>query len=289
MQKIKHYRNIVKIIFKAVFIRNNPIFVYLYKYKAQHFYKKKSISEYRFQYPQKNQLALFSIAYNDHTLLELQYEHIKKFLKDNFCYTIIDNSNKLDEAKLVEKYCISNNINYVKLPKNPCFYSESHASALNYCYQNYIQHNENIENFWFLDHDIMPYTECSILDHIKEWIYGLKISWGIRWGRWFLWSWFCFFNKQWKNLDFWISKTYFPLSILDTWWSNRYHIYQYINNTSHLEQQDERHDNVDNKTYHYRLVWKWLHFWWWNIDLDKQNYLNKTYFHINEYKGWISQ
>gem|GEM_PF-6511688 len=147
MQKISHYWLLFKILCKGIFIRNNPFFIYLNKYRAKLFYKDKSVVEHRFCRPQKNNIALFSIAYNDHSLIQLQYDYIVRFLKDDFSYTIVDNSNDKHESFLLEQYCIDNKVNYIKLPYNPCTYSESHACALNYCYKNYIQYNDDIENF----------------------------------------------------------------------------------------------------------------------------------------------
>lgn len=141
----------------------------------------------------QSSLDLVSIAFNNEIVITYQIKLLKKYLIDDFSYTVVDNSSKPDKQKLIAQICIDNGVNYLLPPSNP-FLGEvgsgSHGATLNWAYNNFITHRKP-QYFGFLDHDIFPVERTSILEKLHGVpIYG-KID--VRGDKWYLWSGFSFF------------------------------------------------------------------------------------------------
>ncbi len=179
-----------------------------------------------------NNLLLTTIAFNNLDILKIQYQQLKKNLKDEFVYMIADNSNILSVSEEIKNYCINEKIPYVKLPPNPYTNpSKSHGIALNWVYENVVK-KYNPKYFGFLDHDIFPYKETSIISQINENLFGLIQE---RENKWYLWAGFCFYDfKNLKNVPL----NFLPSKGLDTGGSNYYSLYKNINknNLSNIAQ-----------------------------------------------------
>lgn len=177
-------------------------------------------------------LLLTTIAFNNLDILKVQYQQLKNNIKDKFFYTIADNSNIPSISEKIKNYCIDQKIMYVKLPSNPYKNpSKSHGIALNWVYKNIIKKYE--PNFFgFLDHDIFPYKETSIISNLNKNIFGLIQE---RNEKWYLWAGFCFYNfKNIKN----ITMNFMPSKGLDTGGANYYKLYKNIdkNNLNKISQ-----------------------------------------------------
>ena len=119
-------------------------------------------------------LFVFVVAFNDVELVGLQNRALKKYMDDPYEYLVVDNSSKEDRSKKIKAYCLTNNLSYVRLPKNPGMDgSLSNGFALNWIYANLVQRFKP-RSFGFMDHDLMPVEKISIEDH-----FSLGDSWGI--------------------------------------------------------------------------------------------------------------
>ncbi|MCH7408647.1 hypothetical protein MM239_04515 [Belliella sp. DSM 111904] len=145
-----------------------------------------------------------TIAFNDPEIIELQIQLLKKYLKDDFDHYILDNSS-IQEARInLKRICKSHKVKYIGLPKNPYSNNKSHAAAMHWGYFNLIRKSK-YSFFGFLDHDIFPTTSYSVLDRIKNGVYGRKVNAYFTGGYhedlsnehpyWSLWAGFCFFDK----------------------------------------------------------------------------------------------
>lgn len=151
---------------------------------------------YKNMFSLKSNFVLVVIAFNNKEILEVQYKYLKENLKDPFDYIIADNSNKKETSESILSFCQANNISYIKIPHNLLTgirASGSHGIALNWCYRNIIKKHK--PNFWgFLDHDIFPISETTILKKIKIGIWGAIRTRGEKF--WYLWPGFCFFEYE---------------------------------------------------------------------------------------------
>jgi len=201
----------------------------IYKILLLHVFIKTSYKKILFT---KSDFIIIVIAFNNVDIIETQYKYLKKFLKDEFDYIIADNSSKKESSKKIKNFCENNQISYVEIPKNLLTgirASGSHAIALNWCYKNIIRkYKPNF--FGFLDHDIFPIKECSILNKMNTGFYGAIRKRGDIF--WYLWPGFSFFDyDQTKKYSF----NFFPHHsgpdgsiFLDTGGSNYYSIYRKV-------------------------------------------------------------
>ena len=114
-------------------------------------------------------LDIVVIAFNEHSLLKLQIEQLRKHLKGiNFTFFVADNSSQVVEQKKIQDICKDENIGYIKLPKSKELDkrgSYSHGAALNWVYYHFIR-PRNAKYFSFLDHDIFPTKDICIKEKI---------------------------------------------------------------------------------------------------------------------------
>jgi len=169
---------------------------------------------------------ILTIAFNNLETIQTQVTYLKKYLKDNFKYIVVDNSTKEEASTQIEKYCKKMKISYVRLLNNPyngVDPSRSHGMALDWSYRNIIK-NSRSRYFGTIDHDIYPVKNTSIIQFLKK----TKV-WGHyheRENRWYLWPGFSFFDKNGLeniNVDF------LPVPGLDTGGANWESIYKYLN------------------------------------------------------------
>lgn len=162
-----------------------PFFLYVFK-------KPKIIS----MLPSASNFMIISIAFNDAQMIRIQHKHLKENLKDDFNYIIVDNSNKEGVSNEIESFCKTNNISYIKLPRNLLTNirrSGSHGMALNWCYRNIIKKYKP-KYFGLLDHDIFPIREVRLLEKIKNGFWGIIRTKKEIW--WYFWPGFSFFEYE---------------------------------------------------------------------------------------------
>jgi len=186
--------------------------------------------------PLKADILLTVVAFNNLEIIKIQHSYLKKFLKDSFDYVVADNSSKKDISEKIKAFCSINNISYIKIPYNPLTNvraSGSHGVALNWCYKNLIQ-KYNPKYFGFLDHDIFPLKEVSIIEKLGGNFYGAIRN--RKHPYWYMWPGFSFFNySKVKNYSF----NFFPYHagsdgsiFLDTGGSNYFSIFKKIGKES---------------------------------------------------------
>lgn len=171
----------------------------------------------------KTDLLIITIAFNNVDVIKSQNFYLKKYLKDDFKYLIVDNSTNKEISLDIYNYCNLNNIYYTKIPENifETNPSKSHGAALNWTYNNIIKENKPLF-FGFLDHDIFPFRETNIISYLKEGVFGLIQE---KNDKWYLWPGFCFYEYskiQKYKLDF------MPCTGLDTGGKNYYSLYKKI-------------------------------------------------------------
>lgn len=202
---------------------------------------------------------LVSIAFNNEIVIGYQIKLLKKYLIDEFSYTVVDNSSNPAKQKVIAQLCIDSGVNYVLPPSNP-FLGEvgsgSHGATLNWAYKNFIC-SRKPKYFGFLDHDVFPVERTSILENLSDFpIFG-KID--VRGDRWYLWSGFSFFCYDFlkgEKVDF------MPEPGVDTGGKNWHSVYSKIDK-SLLSPLAISYDNLrpgDNKqTDLYERMGSWIH------------------------------
>lgn len=182
---------------------------------------------------QEDHIDLITIAFNNPFLVENQMRLIKKRLVDtNYSHTIADNSSDPSARKEISELCKRENIGYISLPKDYVRIftkrpSYSHGAAMNWVYYNYIR-PRNSAFFGFIDHDLFPIKDYSILEKIKNQDFYGHIKERGRF--WYLWAGFCFFKTE-KVSSFKLN--FFPFikegTYLDTGGSNYPALYENYN------------------------------------------------------------
>lgn len=193
-------------IFSFIKIEINRILAKIFNF----IYSSKDEIEYKNQYvtlklEDSDVIDIVVVAFNNFRVIEKQYNLLNVFMKDQYCYTIFDNSTKIDETNKIREFCEKNKIPYIKLKKSLTLkkmISENHAIALNYIYRYYLK-MRHAKYIGFLDHDIFPIEDYNVTDILdKQNIYGYMI---IRDEISYVWPGFCFFKFDYifdKKVDF---------------------------------------------------------------------------------------
>ena len=158
-----------------------------------------------FEQIKEQEIDIITIAFNNLELIQYQARFLKKFIRDNYCHIIIDNSTDNTIRQQIYQYCLENDIAYVGLPKNRLNLvgpSYSHAAALNYTYKHVIKKRQPFA-FGQIDHDLFPTRPISIAAKLtNQPIYGplrLRDKW------WYLSAIMSFFRFDFvcdKKVDF---------------------------------------------------------------------------------------
>ena len=158
-----------------------------------------------FEQIKEQEIDIITIAFNNLELIQYQTRFLKKFIRDNYCHIIIDNSTDNTIRQQIYQYCLENDIAYVGLPKNRLNLvgpSYSHAAALNYTYKHVIKKRQPFA-FGQIDHDLFPTRPISIAAKLtNQPIYGplrLRDKW------WYLSAIMSFFRFDFvcdKKVDF---------------------------------------------------------------------------------------
>ncbi len=159
-------------------------------------------------------LCLVTISFNNAFLIEQQIRLIKKNIVDSqYVHIIADNSTDMDSRRVIKELCQKQGVEYVGLPYNwfqHAMYKPSYAHGLcmMWIYHNIIKKIKP-QVFGFLDHDIFPTANYSILQKLAEQdFYGRFVertpdsphAQNTNNQRlWYLWAGFCFF--RFKNIS----------------------------------------------------------------------------------------
>jgi hypothetical protein len=210
--------------------------------------------------PEENRvLDLFTIAFNNETIIAQQIRLLRLNLEDPFHYTVIDNSSREEKRSLIEKLCAENGVSYIALPANPLQDpSASHGLALNWAYYNYIRPRGAA--YWgCIDHDIFPVRKTSILRSLERTqAYGYLET---RNEEWYLWPGLCFFSSaitRNAGLDF------LPANGRDTGGGNWANLFSKLDRSSIPLMKNEvmrvREGEGDNfQSDYFQLIGDWLH------------------------------
>lgn len=268
--------------FKVYFLKIKKFFRKVYnkylEFKMVFFEFKKPTYSNLNKFNLKNtKFILITIAFNNAEIIKFQHEKIIENLKDDFVHIVVDNSSmKIVSDKMLE-YCNINNIPYVKLPNNTFERSpsKSHGKALNWAYRNII-HKYEPSYFGFIDHDIIPLTETSIVNYIKDKVWGLIQE---RDSGWYLWAGFCFYKYDFVK-DYKLN--FMPYRGLDTGGSNYRSVYKNINKNNILKinqvyfdiSKNEKVAKFDNSKNIVEVLGDWVHIMRtsnWNNQISSKN------------------
>ena len=146
-------------------------------------------------------LALVSIAFNKPRLISEQIRLFRKYLKDDYTLTVVDNSSEPKMIHQIMAVCASTETPYVRAPTSK---GQEHYDALNYAWQEVLKPSSST-HIGFLDHDVFPTKETTLLDKVGEvGFYGV----GQRHSptdKLYLWPGFFFISRAWlgdRELDF---------------------------------------------------------------------------------------
>ncbi len=235
----------------------------------------------------KDFIDIITIAFNNVSILKIQYFFIKKNLKDCYEYSIIDNSTKKNVSKLIKEFCKNENIEYVKIPQinitlNP---SDSHGLAINWAIKNFIKPRK-AKYFGIIDHDIFPIKPTKIINILKKQeIYGHL---QIRKAGWYLWAGFCFFNEKFINNK---KMNFLPKNGMDSGGGNYNDLYKHLKLEKlyfpYYKIKKIGNNNIKQNDY-IEYIGNWMHIinasGWFNNGNEKDKINKKKKIIIKNYK-----
>lgn len=172
--------------------------------------------------PLRTNFLLITIVFNDAELITLQHRSLKKYLRDDFDYCVVDDSSDEGQANAIREFCATQGVSYVHLPAvNPGMDgSMCHGFALNWTFRNLVRRLKP-EMFGFIDPDIILAGPESFLSPWQgKQFWGLKspsqsprLTAEEKEKHWRLWPGFCFFRR-----DFYENKelNFLPVKNIDT-------------------------------------------------------------------------
>lgn len=114
-------------------------------------------------------VSIYSFAVNDKFPLDIMHRYFKKYMKEDFIFTIFNDADNPQMENNINTICSFNNINCVRVPQhihkihNP---SECYASTLNWAVHKYaVQYNRN-DIVVLIHSDIFPICDTSMSDLI---------------------------------------------------------------------------------------------------------------------------
>lgn len=224
-------------------------------------------------------LLLITIAYNNSEFVKYQILLLKKYLKDDFFHCIVDNSSDVEEKDKIKNQCLSHSISYYSVPNNPYKNTKSHGAAMHWSYFQLIK-KSSYRYFGFLDHDIFPTADFSIMSKLNQGFYGRVIHAYHKNGYqkviskeapyWSLWAGYCFFESNIIKANFpWVFNFFsrhFPGGyFLDTGgglWDHLYSKLDYPSHSASFEEIeiDKLSGNVNQQERFEILDKYWIHF-----------------------------
>lgn len=144
-------------------------------------------------------LDIITVAYNNDELIAIQHSFLKRFVKDDFCHIVADNSSDRKCSDRLYEYCRKEGIAYVRLPLNLLGRiggSYSHSGAVNYVYHRIVS-RRSPSAFGIVDHDLFPVRDVRVMDYLDgQPFYGPLRRRGTE-GCWYLSAIMSFYDMQW--------------------------------------------------------------------------------------------
>lgn len=171
-----------------------------------------------------------TVAFNNASLIKLQWEMLQKNIEGDFCYAVLDNSTDKTISEKIERFCSMEGIVYMKMPWNPLGIigpSYSHAAALNFLYRKLVCKREP-SIFGIIDHDIFPIEKVRPSDYLSsQKVFGLLRERG---DAWYLSPILLFFDYQWTRMNG--RMDFMPVKVkeeyLDTGGGNYFSYYRFM-------------------------------------------------------------
>jgi hypothetical protein len=137
-------------------------------------------------------IDLYIVAFGRPDLLRHQIRLIRKNLRDSAGVTVIDNTPEaVPEMELI---CQGSQMGYMRSPSE----DHLHSEALDFACEHALD-STDAEFFGFLDHDIFPRQETTLIEKIeKTGFYGIGQRHAPT-GALYLWPGFCFFSRSWLD------------------------------------------------------------------------------------------
>lgn len=157
-------------------------------------------------------LDLATVSFNSALVVHHQAKLLRKYLRDNYTYTVFDNSPPGPHRQDIRALCADEGVSYVELPDTPFAGRPSmhHGAALNWVCRRYFA-ARSAPYAGFLDHDVFPCRATSLVERLQEAAMFGRID--ERGERWYLWPGFCFFARAHVKLD---RLDFLPVEGLDT-------------------------------------------------------------------------
>ena len=113
-------------------------------------------------------LEIYSIHYNKPEYAKLQIDSFKKFINNDYSFTIIDNSINENISRDIKNICDENGIGYLKTdnktPHDHMHYGWSHIYGLNY-FKNLLLNSESVY-IMLIEHDIFLCSDIEKMYNI---------------------------------------------------------------------------------------------------------------------------
>lgn len=139
-----------------------------------------------------NSILLITIAFNEPYWIREQARLLKKYVRDEFTWVVVDNSSREESSQQIAEFCNAAGVPYCRT-RSSGDPSTSHGHALNWAYESTVKKAEQ-RFFGFLDHDVFPVAPVEFISSLlKCGIYGI-LQW--RSERWYLWPGFSFFDME---------------------------------------------------------------------------------------------
>lgn len=149
-------------------------------------------------------LLLITVAFNTPILIQYQIEYIKKYLKDeDYQLIVADNSTSSKYRKEIRNICDNSDIEYIPIPmyinklhtSKLFFHGASHGAALNWLFYHVLSVRQPMY-FSFIDHDIIPFSSTSLLQHIEKVGSDFYGDYRQRGKGWYIWPGYCIFRYE---------------------------------------------------------------------------------------------
>ena len=121
-------------------------------------------------------VSIYVIQYNKPEFLELQYNLLKKYCKDDFEYIVVNNGKDEENVNIFHKFCIDNNIREIQTFQNRIPNTQDHTRALKYIYDEFL--SKDMSDFrTIIDHDIFPFGSFSIANIMENYeVSGIRLG-----------------------------------------------------------------------------------------------------------------
>lgn len=111
-------------------------------------------------------INIYTFADKRPDFIELQSKTMKKFIKDDFCLRVFDNSSSPQLSTEIHHACEKNKIEVLQTEKNHRTPNHACWVPINHCLRNHLKDDNDVTVI--IDSDIFMINDFSFLDYIKD-------------------------------------------------------------------------------------------------------------------------